>query len=450
LIVLLLNPPGKRQFLRDYYCSTVSKAGYRWHPIDLLVQSGFLARQASLFFIDAIAQRLTSRQTLDRIRQIQPDVIFSLIGVQSFVDDLEFLREAAECSRARIAVSGEPVLGKHEQLLQSKPWVSAVIQNFTTGQLEDWIKEGAPRKPQVVLGNRWNVPTQGDSRDSSRTFSYPLPRHSLFLSQKYRVPFDGGKLYASLLSSFGCPFRCSYCNSGMNSIGFAYREKDELFDEIEMLQRTGKVGHLFFRDMSFTASRERTLEICERILSEGYKFSWNCYSRPESLDVELCVLMAKAGCKLVQIGVETFNEETLRLHGRKMSETRIDKAFEIVRQSGMRSGAHFLMGLPGESFESMQATVERAIDISPDYVSFNILQRRLGSELSLDEHLSARNLHRLQRLRRRAYRKYYLRVRYLLDIFSEVKSPQEFMVLAKSAAALAWTSIVGEEKHGQD
>lgn len=434
--VLLLNPPGRRQYLRDYYCSTVSKAGYLWHPVDLLVQSGFLGQREELFFLDAIAERLSFRQALERIGRIRPEVIFSLVGAQSLREDMRFLSVAAERYQSRIAVSGEPVLENPAGLLEAEPWLSAVVQNFATGELENWIEDGAPRQPQVLLGS-----------GTIRTFSYPLPRHSMFRSCRYRVPFDGGRTFASVLSTYGCSYRCSYCNSGKNSIGFALRPLDEFFEEVEAIERLGDVRHLFFRDMTFTAPRRRAEEICSGLLRRGHRFTWNCYGRPDNLDAELCGLMARAGCRLVQMGVETFDRKVLHSQGRDMSFERIAEAFRLVRQNGMLSGAHFLMGLPGETRESVQASLEKVVALNPDYVSFNILQRRYGSSLSEVESLPDAELQRLDRLRRSAYRRYYLRPGYLWNLMSYAKSHQDLWFLARSAATLAWRSIIGEERH---
>ena len=434
--VLLLNPPGRRQYLRDYYCSTVSKAGYLWHPVDLLIQSGFLGRKAELTFLDAIAERLSFRQALERIGRIRPEVIFSQVGAQSLQEDMRFLSMAAERYQSRIAVSGEPVLDNPAELLEAAPWLSAVVRNFATGELENWIAAGAPRRPQVLLGS-----------GSVRTFSYPLPRHSMFRSRRYRVPFDGGRTYASVLSTYGCSYQCSYCNSGKNSIGFALRPLEEFFDEVEAIERLGDVRHLFFRDMTFTAPRRRAEEICAGLLRRDHRFTWNCYGRPDNLDAELCGLMARAGCRLVQMGVETFDRKVLRSQGRDMSFERIAEAFRLVRHSGMLSGAHFLMGLPGATRESIQASLEKVIALNPDYVSINILQRRYGSSLSGVESLPDTELQRLDRLRRSAYRRYYLRPGYLKNLVSYVKSRRDLWFLARSAATLAWRSIIGEERH---
>ncbi len=170
--ILLLNPPGRRLFLRDYYCSTVSKSGYLWHPIDLLVQSGYLARVGDVDFIDGIAEKLSVEAALQRVKQIGPDVVFSLVGAQSADADLAFLRTvSSQLPDVRLAISGEPLLEEPEALLAKAPWVAVGVRNFTTPKLAEWVAQGAPREPQRVLGERFALQGKGVRLD------YPVPVH---------------------------------------------------------------------------------------------------------------------------------------------------------------------------------------------------------------------------------------------------------------------------------
>ncbi|HBA25900.1 MAG TPA: hypothetical protein DCY98_00660, partial [Nitrospinae bacterium] len=81
--ILLLNPPGKKIYVRDYYCSKTSKANYIYHPIDLLLLSGILASRHSVDLIDAIAERLSPDDCLNRIANKKPDAIIALTGAVS-------------------------------------------------------------------------------------------------------------------------------------------------------------------------------------------------------------------------------------------------------------------------------------------------------------------------------------------------------------------------------
>ena len=89
--ILFLNPPGKKLYIRDYYCSKISKAYYLPQPVDLLMQTGFFSdKKFELMVIDAIAQRLNIKVTLKKIIRFQPDLIVTQCGSSSFEEDTRF------------------------------------------------------------------------------------------------------------------------------------------------------------------------------------------------------------------------------------------------------------------------------------------------------------------------------------------------------------------------
>ena len=89
--VLLLNPPGEKRYIRDYFCSKVSKSGYLYPPTDLLVQSGLLSRRFRVLVLDAIAEGLDPAACLKRIRTMRPDHLLTLAGAVSLNEDVAFL-----------------------------------------------------------------------------------------------------------------------------------------------------------------------------------------------------------------------------------------------------------------------------------------------------------------------------------------------------------------------
>lgn len=443
--VLLLNPPGRRRYLRDYYCSTVSKAGYYWHPMDLVVQSGYLAPHADLKVLDAIADSSSPAASLTAVRRFAPDLIVSLVGAQSLNEDLAFLREACAGAGAgakrihRVALSGEPVRGGEEGALQAALPHAFLLRDFTSDALVRWIAQDMPS------------PLRGEEKAPRRqgTLRLPRPRHDLFLSDRYHVPFDGGRRFASVLTAYGCPHRCAYCNSGASSLGYAVRDLDEVAEELDYLAWIGDVAHIFFRDMDFTANRRRAVRICEILQHRGAPFTWNCYGRPDEVDDALCESMARAGCCLIQLGVETFDEPTLARLARPMAGKQIERAFRLVRRHGMRSGAHVVLGLEGTRWSDTHRTWRRIVDLDPDYVSFNLLQSRRGAPLATGAPASqaaqSRQADLLTWARRFATWGFYLRPRYLLRQVCQIRSTAEARSLVRSGVDLLWQSLQGDD-----
>ena len=92
--IVLLNLPGEKLFLRDQYCSFVSKADYLWPPLDLLVQSGVLSQDFEIKIIDAIALKMSYSDCLKILRKEKPKAILFLSGTASWKSDFEFLKRA--------------------------------------------------------------------------------------------------------------------------------------------------------------------------------------------------------------------------------------------------------------------------------------------------------------------------------------------------------------------
>jgi anaerobic magnesium-protoporphyrin IX monomethyl ester cyclase len=461
--VLLLNPPGDRFYLRDYYCSSISKSGYYWHPIDLLVLSGRLAEAGfTLSVMDAIAEGLPSELSRQRIRMWRPDIIVFLSSASSWRIDRPFLQQVAAETGARMIGCGEIFLGEPNGLFRENRWLEAGIRDFTDPEILDSLRSGEPCPGLVVRtafhdrdesrqagsrGDRGNSTPAGNNSGTESgaperggrilkgqgPLSYGVPRHELFPMGKYRYPYHRHHPFASLLTAYGCPFHCRFCNSG--SLGFRLRDMGNISQELEYIRTLG-FRQLFIKDMSFGGHREHSLEFCRLLSTHGSAMNWNCYARLDSLDAPLLEAMSRAGCHLVQMGLETANPHVGRSMGKPLMQDKAEEVFRVCRRLGIRTGAHFVLGLPGETESGIRETVALARRLNPDYCSFNLFMPRHGSALG---HLMGPEAFRgteapvldpsetfptrtfceldpvhLSRWRGRAYRAFYLRPAYLL------------------------------------
>ena len=131
--VLLLNPPGKDLYIRDYFCSKTTKSNYLFHPIDLLVLSGVFAERHDTAVLDAIAERLDAESALARVITARPDAIVSLVGAVSWEEDRAFLAAARAATGAEIHVIGDVAHDGGEAMMESESWVSGCFQSFANG-----------------------------------------------------------------------------------------------------------------------------------------------------------------------------------------------------------------------------------------------------------------------------------------------------------------------------
>ncbi|NLS77031.1 MAG: radical SAM protein [Chloroflexi bacterium] len=184
---------------------------------------------------------------------------------------------------------------------------------------------------------------------------------------------------ADLVAGRGCPYNCSYCcnhalRARYRGLGkyVRFRSVSNVLAEIRALKSRYAISVLNFQDDAFTLDRSWALEFCRAYGAEFALPFW-INSRVEQLDEELIRALAQAGCQLVRIGVESGNEE-LR-HGvlkRHMSNDDFRRVFGLLHQHGIQSYSCNMIGLPGETPEMVQETIDLNRDLDPDKFQFSV------------------------------------------------------------------------------
>ena len=450
--VLLLNPPGTKPFIRDYYCSKVSKSNYLFQPIDLVIQSGILSQQHEVTVCDSIADLMSVEMTLKMIEELAPDVIISLVGSVSLTDDLIILEQAAQYCRI-LLVSGDALLDEPQNWLSRYPFISGILLDFTSDDVLSCINGDLKDISSIVTpGSKGTY-----IRPRGQEFSIPAPRHDLFTSPNYRFPFVRQRRFATVLTDFGCPYRCSFCV--MATLGYRYRPVSNVMEELRYLKGLG-TRELFFFDQSFGIMRTRALELCDSMLEEGLAFGWVCYSRVDLINQELLTAMKKAGCHTIIFGVESGSDLILEQYKKGYTKHDILKAFRLCRGAGIRTVATFILGLPEETRQTAMETIGFLKHIDCDFASFNVAVPRAGTELRqnaileglissdmavMDQsgtdiamashHLSLEEIGKLKRL---ALRSFYLRPSYLVRRLTGIRSWYELKEQLREGFHLLW------------
>ncbi|KJU85113.1 Fe-S oxidoreductase [Candidatus Magnetobacterium bavaricum] len=449
--VVLLNPPGKRLYVRDYYCSKVSKSNYLFHPIDLLMLSGRLASRYETHLIDAIADGLTERSCMQRLRGIAPTIVISLIGAVSLGEDLPFLQRLKTPSM-QLIVSGDAALEDPYGWLDAHGFVDAVLLDFTSEGIVDYI-DGRYDSVRGIA-HRHGKPLK-TSRAFNEGFHIPTPRHQLFRSTNYRFPFVRHGNFATVLTDYGCPFKCSFCV--MSGIGYRYRAVDNVMEELLLLRVLGR-REVFFIDQTFGVNRHRAMQLCQEMTQAGLGLGWVCYSRADVIDEQLLVTMKAAGCHTIILGVESASDEVLRVYRKGYTVEQIRQAFALCRYHRVRTVATVIIGLPEETQGSIAATVELLKELDCDFASFNVavprmstpLRRQAITEGLIDKDLTVmdqsgssvvmptRHLSREQllALKSSAIRRFYLRPSYLYKRLTGIKTLYEFKEQVSEGLAL--------------
>lgn len=160
-----------------------------------------------------------------------------------------------------------------------------------------------------------------------------------------------------VISSRGCPFRCSFCaSSHFWDRKYRARSVDNVLNELSSLIKKG-VKSWMFEDDNYTANKTRAMDICAGI-SEMGRFDWQCASRAESLDENLCRALKLAGCKTVWLGIESLSQESLDRCNKNTTVEKMLTGIEIAEGMGIECMCQFLVGLPGDTIDDINLTVK--------------------------------------------------------------------------------------------
>lgn len=454
--VLLLNPPSPDLVIRDYYCSKTTKSNYLFQPIDLVVQSGLLARHFEIAFIDAVVDRLDEAACLERILAFEPDGILFLSGAISFVHDLPFLAEVKRrLGGATLLIgSGDVFLEEGERWLQEHPALDALLLDFSNDDAAALLLGQSERVEAAVFRRDGEIRAVRRPRARGGAFELPLPRHDLFLNPRYHFSFVRAAPFATVLTDYGCPYPCSFCV--MSGLGSKFRSVENVLDELRQLKSLG-VREVFFIDQTWGVRKERNRELCRRMLEERLGFGWATYTRADILDPETLALWRQAGCHTLMLGVESASPEMLKAYRKGYKANQVAEGLAMVRAAGIRTVGTFIIGLPEDTRESIEATIRLACDLPLDFASFSVAVPRFGTPLraqakadGLIEDLRvmdqsgesvAMPTHSLSReevlqLKRQAVRSFYLRPAYLARRLLGVRSLWELRSQLREGLAL--------------
>lgn len=450
--VLLLNPPGERIYIRDYFCSKTTKSNYLFHPVDLVTLSGTLGSEHDVAVLDCVAERLAPAEAARRIAALDPGVIVSLVGSVSWPEDRAFLAARAAEGRRVLAI-GDVLQEQSEERLAEEPWLEAILHVFANDDVLRYLRGERDELREMTIraddGARRlkSGPRKGE-------FRVPRPRHELFPEQGYHFSFARADRFATVLTDYGCPYPCTFCVIG--TLGFQTRPVDDVLEEVDDLRARG-VTELFFMDQTFGVKRERALELC-RAFEERGDLSWTAFTRPDTADDELCRAMAAAGCHTVILGVESADDALLRAYKKGYRASEVHAGFARAKRAGLRTVGTFIIGLPEETEDSLRRTLDLAIALDLDFMSVNMAVPRFSTpfrkqalELGLaderdlvmdqggeDAFLPTKTLDRatMLDLKKRMIRRFYLRPSYWWRRLKDVKSLYELRAQLVEGMAL--------------
>ena len=212
---------------------------------------------------------------------------------------------------------------------------------------------------------------------------FPFPNHSamqigLYQASPHRemeVPF------ATMMTTRGCGFKCTFCLSavgGMNNGKYRERSVKNVMDEIEILTKQFGVKSIQFWDDTWTMRKERTMEMCQEI--SKFNITYVINTRTDRMDDEIASWLVNSGCRGVFFGVESGDQEMLDSNIRKgVRNEQVVKAIASCKKVNLQSTASFIFGSIDDNKESINESIEFALQLDADFVLFNIYTAHPGT-----------------------------------------------------------------------
>ena len=375
--VLLLYPPRYRRL----WSSREHKDGYFNEPHNPYFGPSILgvARQAhpDIEFVvhDAQLDNETFETVEQRVAAIAPDFIVCMLNFACLDEDRRYL------------TFNVPTLGVLQAYIDHREAMEMYALGglgVTKGEAEatvtealgEFVQTGRIRATRGLLlrADDGGIIDTGD-RVVPDVTTFPMPAFDLFDIDRYMAlqRQHSGTSYIFLYTTRGCPFQCSYCSAGTKAYAIVRKKSvDQVIAEMKYFIARGHKNFYFYDD-EFAIDMKRAKAICRRIIDEKLDIKWACYNTTNLVDEELISLMAQSGCHLVRYGVESGDMELHRKLDTYLDEDEVIKAFDLTHKYGIFVDTFVLVGLPGETHESLKKTYRLLRRVRPDRITTSVL-----------------------------------------------------------------------------
>ncbi len=389
--VLLVNPPapdGGIWIRSQHRVGRRSRENMVWPQVSLATLAACLHPDYSVDVVDAIADRMNWPEFEDLLAKKQPKYYLTQVTAPTLTNDMYgvFL---AKSKGAKTIAFGTHVTPNTVNTMSDYPALDFVLRGepeLTLRELIDALegktgqneamealmqKTDPTRKPttakmaqtgdfSAIKGLGWRsageIKITPDRPFIPNLDDLPLPMHQLLPLNKYRLPLIKGP-YSFVVPSRGCTAGCKFC---IKHVSYNYsvrlRSAENVMAELWSLKKLGINDVMMYADL-FTVNRQQVMDICHAMIEEKIDMKWMCNSRTDYVDEEMLQTMAKAGCHMISWGIESGSAEILKRVRKGTNPDKAKQALAWARKAGIKNFGYFIIGLPGETEETIQETI---------------------------------------------------------------------------------------------
>lgn len=362
--ILLFQPPG--------YCRTFTRSGSSYPPLGLCQLAATLPPSKAVV-LDADGEDWSEEETKQELRERGFPLCVGMTATSYTLEIIEYWASYFKKRGVRVLVGGPHASLEPKHLLQTCPSVEAAFR----GEAEEVFPAIVAR---IEGGQRWDglpgivTKSQGDDVDLVRVgdlSTLAFPRLDGLPIENYSCPDAKRTPMVTMMTARGCPHRCGFCSSPL-LLGKKVREWEvfQVLNELEKLVQEYGIQEVSFVDDVFTIRKKRALDLCLGIVDRGLDLSWFCNARADQITPTLAQAMAQAGCHQAYLGFESGSQMILDKVQKGTSVAKLKEGAIMLAEAGVARSVGFVFGLPGDTDQTIEQSIELAHEIQPERLQF--------------------------------------------------------------------------------
>lgn len=392
--IVIVNPPARSEVY-----GTLSNLAAIEIPVWAGLIASYLERKGydDVSILDAEVEEMNVEQTATRLRDLKPDLaVFTIYGQQPSASTqcLPAAERVAQIANVRTLALGTHPSALPARTMEEGPWnyvaygegpktILGLLHCLEgMGQHKDvpglWWRNGSEingnRSPAVIQDLNAEMGDRGFGRFDFRRYR----AHNW-----HAFGHDSRSPYASLQTSLGCSFRCSFCciNAPFGSSGIRFWSPENVLKACDYLANEG-VKHIKIPDEMFLLNPAHYEPICDGLIERDYGFNIWAYARVDTIKSRLLDKLKRAGFNWLGLGIESASEHVRQgVEKGRFTDLDIIEKTMTIRDHGINVAANYIFGLPDDTMESMTRTLELACELNTEWANFYCAMGYPGSAL---------------------------------------------------------------------
>ncbi|MDD5431434.1 MAG: radical SAM protein [Candidatus Omnitrophica bacterium] len=386
--ILLIDPPWGNLYGRY---EAAAKVGVLYPPLGLCYLSSYLKSAGhEVSLMDCEAQSYILKDIISEISKFKPDAV----GIRCVSPEWKTIKKISEeirknFNRLPIILGGPHITNVRIQAFEDIDFDFGICgeSEFSIVNLVNSLYDSRawPTIPGLIWKKDGSIRENQNGARLDNIDTILFPDRSILNKDNYlwSVPKKGICRFTTILTSRGCPFRCTFCSQEKMFGGkVRLRSPENSVDEIEGFYRENLIDHFIFVDDTLTMDKDRVYRICDSIKNRKLRITWEGWTHATTVDKDILKAMKDAGLVRLSFGIESGNEEVLKSLRKGTTLKQIRQVYEWAKDVGLETRGSVIFGLPGETRKTVRQTLDFVKSIKGlDQAYFNIAMPYPGTEM---------------------------------------------------------------------